>query len=160
MSFRPRSVVLLVSDLLHPVDCLAVELFLNSDVGHRSARHGAMPVLLAGRALDDVARSNDLDRAAPTLHAPTARRNNQRLAKGVGVPVASRARLECHVCAACARGRRRLEKLVDAYRTGEIFRGPVRRRLRTVSLQIHDYFSFRRFSKTSLAIGNAEKTFG
>src|SRR5690242_10652919 len=40
--------VLIVSDVLHPIDDLAIELFLNRDVGHGSAGSGAMPVFLAG----------------------------------------------------------------------------------------------------------------
>src|SRR5438046_1114508 len=38
-------VVLLVADLLHPVDDLAVERFLNGDMGHAGGRHGAVPML-------------------------------------------------------------------------------------------------------------------
>jgi hypothetical protein len=41
--------VLLVTDLFHPVDNLAVELLLNSDVRQGRGRRSPMPVLLAGR---------------------------------------------------------------------------------------------------------------
>ena len=47
--------VLLVADLLHPVDGLAVERFLDGDVRHRRGRRRAVPVLLAGREPDHVA---------------------------------------------------------------------------------------------------------
>ena len=39
--------VLLVADLFHPVDNLAVELFLNGDVRHGSGRRGPVSALLA-----------------------------------------------------------------------------------------------------------------
>jgi hypothetical protein len=47
---------LFVADLFQPVDGLAVELFLNGDVGHGRGGRGAMPVLLARRDPDHVAR--------------------------------------------------------------------------------------------------------
>src|SRR5437667_74876 len=40
--------ILFVSDLFHPIDDLAGELFLNRDVRHGGSRHSPMPVLLAG----------------------------------------------------------------------------------------------------------------
>src|SRR3954470_4235187 len=64
--------VLLVADLLHPIDGRAVQLFLDSDVAHGSGRAGAMPVLFAGREPDDVARADLLNGAALTLHQPEA----------------------------------------------------------------------------------------
>jgi hypothetical protein len=45
---------LFVADLFHPVDGLAVELFLNGDVGHGGGGRGPVPMLLAGREPDDV----------------------------------------------------------------------------------------------------------
>jgi hypothetical protein len=69
--------VLLVADLLHPVDDLAVELFLNGDMGHGRGRHGAMPMLLTRRASDHVTRSNHLDWTAPALYEAAARRHDQ-----------------------------------------------------------------------------------
>ena len=47
MGYAP--LILFVADLFHPVDGLAVELFLNGDMGHGRGWRGAMPVLLTGR---------------------------------------------------------------------------------------------------------------
>ena len=47
--------ILVVGDLLHPVDDLAVERFGNGDVAHRRGRRRPMPMLLAGREPDDIA---------------------------------------------------------------------------------------------------------
>src|SRR5207302_10627174 len=44
------STVLLVADLLHPVDGLAVELFHNGDVRHGRGRRGAVPMFLSFRS--------------------------------------------------------------------------------------------------------------
>src|SRR5579862_8163532 len=43
------ALVFSVRDLFHPIDCLSVEGFSNSDVSHRRCRRCAMPVFLAGR---------------------------------------------------------------------------------------------------------------
>ena len=39
------AVVLLVGDRLHPVNGFAFELFLNSNMGQRAGRRGAMPII-------------------------------------------------------------------------------------------------------------------
>src|SRR5213593_1458949 len=62
--------VLLVSHMLEPLDCLAIEGLLDSDVLHRVLGPGAVPVLLTGGELHDVAGVDLLDRAALTLHEP------------------------------------------------------------------------------------------
>ena len=66
--------ILLVADLLHPFDRLAVERLLDGDMGHGGGRRGAVPVLLARREDDDVAGANLLDRAALALRPAAARR--------------------------------------------------------------------------------------
>src|SRR5207247_1167062 len=86
-------VILLITDLLHPVDGLPVELLLNRDVCHGGGRRGAMPVLLARREPDHVTRPNFFDRAPPSLRAPAPSRHDQRLAQRVGVPCGARAGL-------------------------------------------------------------------
>src|SRR6266480_2287064 len=123
-SFFAWTVVLLVADLLHPVNDLAVQLFLDGDVSHRGGRRGAMPVLFARRTPDDVARPDDLDRATPALHEAAAGRHDQRLAQRVRVPIAARTGLERDVSAARARRSRRLEKRINAYRASEVFGRP------------------------------------
>src|SRR5438132_544339 len=50
--------VLFVADLFHPVDGLAIETFHDGDVRHGGGCGGAVPMLLAGRAPDDVTGSN------------------------------------------------------------------------------------------------------
>src|SRR6266571_442480 len=136
--------ILLVCDLLHPVDDLAVQFLLDSDVRHRGPRQGAVPVLLSRRAPDNVARTDHLDRATPTLHAATTGRDDQRLAERMGVPVATGARLERHVGAACPRGAWRLEELVYAHGAGEILGRPSSGGLGPVSLELHVRVSFLR----------------
>src|SRR2546422_11604800 len=89
-----RRLVLFVADLLHPVDDLAVEFFLDCNVGHGGVRRRAMPVLLARRAPDDVARSNHFDRTTPALHEPAAGRDDQGLTQRMGVPCGPGAWLE------------------------------------------------------------------
>src|SRR6266480_4174624 len=104
-----RRLVLFVADLLHPVDDLSVEVFLDCDVGHGGGRGCAMPMLLARRAPDDVARSNHFDRPTPALHEPAAGSDDQCLTQWVGVPCAPGAWLERHADAAHARRIGRLE---------------------------------------------------
>src|SRR6516162_7906917 len=53
--------ILVVTHLLHPVDDLAVQCFLNRDVSHRGCGLGAMPMLLARRRPDHVTRPDLLD---------------------------------------------------------------------------------------------------
>ncbi len=84
---RPSSGrVLFVTDLFHPVNRFAVELFLNGDMGHRRSWSGAVPMLLARRNPDDVPRPNFLDRASPGPCPATTNLHNQSLAQRVGVP--------------------------------------------------------------------------
>src|SRR5918994_3848053 len=86
--------VLLVADLFHPVDDLAVQRLLNGDVRHCRRGGCAMPMLLIRRKPDHIARADFLDRAAPGLHPAEAGRDDQNLAEGMGVPCRTRARLE------------------------------------------------------------------
>src|SRR6266487_2781058 len=78
--------ILLVANLLHPVDGLAVEPLLNGNVRHGGGCRGAVPVLLARREPDHVARPDFLDRAAPALRQAAAGGHDQGLAQRVGVP--------------------------------------------------------------------------
>src|SRR5947208_11470210 len=113
-----RPLVLLVGDLLHPVDNLAVELLLDGDMRHGRGGRCAMPMLFARRAPDHIAGPDDLDRAAPALHEAAARRDDERLTQGMRVPVAARAWLERYAGAArtCRGGRR--QELVEAASAG------------------------------------------
>lgn len=82
-----------VADLLHPVNSLAVETFLNGNVRHGGSWAGPVPVFLTRLEPDHVARSNFLDRATPALRATEALRHNQGLAQRVSMPVGVSARL-------------------------------------------------------------------
>ena len=114
--------VLFVADLFHPVDGLAVELFLNGDVRHGRGRRGTVPMLLARREPDHVTRPNFLDRASPALYQAATRRHDQGLAQRVGVPCGTGARLERDTGADRARWIVCLEQGVNAHGAGEILR--------------------------------------
>src|SRR5438309_9501174 len=60
--------VLLVGDLLHPIDVLAVEGFLYGNVGQCGRRRGAVPVFQARWKPHDVARMDFFDGTAIALH--------------------------------------------------------------------------------------------
>src|ERR687898_2500864 len=83
--------VLLVADLFHPVDDLAVERLLNGDMRHRRRGRCAMPMLLIRRKPDHITWVDFLDRATPSLHPPAAGRDDQGLAERMGVPCRARA---------------------------------------------------------------------
>src|SRR5262249_58018303 len=78
--------VLGVADVLEPFDRLAVERLLDGDVGHGGVRRGAVPVLLAGRKPDDVARPDLLDRAALALRPAQPEGAHQGLTEPVDLP--------------------------------------------------------------------------
>ena len=96
-----------------------------------------MPVLLARRAPDHVARADLPHRPAPTLDEAAAGRDDQRLSEWMGVPGAPRARLEGDAAAVPAGRRGRLEERIDADVAGEVRVGSSSRGLRTVQLDLH-----------------------
>ena len=96
--------VLFVANLLHPVDGLAVELFLDCDVRHRRGRCSAMPVLLARREPNHIAGLDFLDRSALALGPAATGRDNQRLTKRVRMPSRPGARLKRDAGAAARAG--------------------------------------------------------
>src|SRR5215211_3505520 len=71
--------VLLVRDVLHPFDVLAVEGLLQGDVHHRGVGGGAVPVLLAGRNPYRVAGPDFADRSTPELDPSYAEHDVQGL---------------------------------------------------------------------------------
>jgi hypothetical protein len=81
--------VLLVADLFHPVNDLAVELFLYGDVRHARGRRSAVPVLLAGRERDHITRPDLLDRTAFALSPAEARGHDERLPERMRMPCSS-----------------------------------------------------------------------
>lgn len=104
-----------MGDLIHPIDVLAVKPFLNCDVRHRSSRRGPVPMLLAGRKPDDIAGADLLHRTAFPLHPATARADDERLSKRMGVPCSARARFERYTCAGNERRIGRLKQRIDAH---------------------------------------------
>jgi hypothetical protein len=136
----PRSgVVLRVADVFHPVDDLAVERFRNRDVRHRCGRRRAVPVLLARREPNDIARLDLLDWPALALREAAAGRHDQRLSERMRVPGRARAGLERDAGAADTRRIGRLEQRVDADRAGEPLGRSLAGRLCAVSLDIHRF---------------------
>jgi hypothetical protein len=60
--------VLLVADFFHPIDHLAIELFLYGDVSHRVCGAGSVPMLFTWGKPDDVTRTDLLDSFTILLH--------------------------------------------------------------------------------------------
>src|SRR5207237_3954680 len=111
--------VLLVADVLHPVDHLAVLLFLNGDMGHGRGRRSAVPVLLAGRKPNHITGPDLLDRAALALSPAASGCDYQRLAEGMRMPCGSRAWLESYAGALNESRIGCLEKWIDPHYAGE-----------------------------------------
>lgn len=125
--------------MLHPVDDLAVELFLDGDMGHRRRRRCAVPMAFTRREPDDVAGADLLDGTAFALHATEARCDDQRLAERMGVPGGAGAGLEGDAGASRACGAGHGKQRVDTHAAGKPIGWSFGRRLRTASLDIHLY---------------------
>src|SRR5882724_11368188 len=111
--------VLLVGNLLHPVDHPPILLFLNSDVRHGSGLSCAMPVLLAGREPDHVTGLDFLNRSTFALSPAAASRDDQSLAERMSVPCSSRAWLERNASPLNKSGIGCLKKRIDTNRPSE-----------------------------------------
>src|SRR5437764_2265037 len=129
--------VLFVADLLHPVDGLAVELFLDGDVRHGRGCRGTVPMLLTRRKPDHVTRPNFLNRAPPALYQPTASRHDQGLTQRVGVPCRAGAWLERDTGAAHPCWIGCLEQGVNAYSAGKVLGRSFAGRLGATSCDVH-----------------------
>src|SRR5262249_34862378 len=90
----PSSAILLVADVVHPLDNFAVQPFLDGDVGHRGGWRGAVPVLLARGEPDHITRADFLNWSALALHPAATGGDDKCLAERVGVPCGARAGLE------------------------------------------------------------------
>src|SRR5690242_13079101 len=132
----PRT-VLLITDMFHPVNDLAVELFLDGDVGHPCTRRCSVPVLFTGREPDDITRANLLNRSAFALHPAKTRGHDESLSERMSVPCGPRARLEGYARALNQRGIRCLEERIDAYVPREPLGRSLRRWLRAGSFDFH-----------------------
>src|SRR5436189_208805 len=78
LTHRARE-VLFVGHVFHPANHLAVECFLDGDVGHRGAGCRTMPVPVVRRAPDDISGPDFLFRAALALRPSAAGDDDQRL---------------------------------------------------------------------------------
>src|ERR1019366_3120323 len=129
--------VLLVGDVLHPLDELAVKSLLDGDVRHCRCRCGAMPVLVVRWAPDHVARADFDDRLALALRPTASGGDDQSLTQRVCVPGGACARLKGD---ARARDTGRLRRGVQRINTdvsGEVVGGSFLRRLRPGVFQFH-----------------------
>jgi hypothetical protein len=68
--------VLLVTDVLHPIDNFSHQGLLNGKVRHSSGRACAVPMLLSWGKPDHIARPDFLNRAIPTLRPSQTRGND------------------------------------------------------------------------------------
>jgi hypothetical protein len=130
-------VVLLVGDVRHPLDQLAVERLLDGDVRHGRGWRGAVPVLLAGPEPDHVAGMDRFDWAAFPLDSPAAGRDDQGLAERVRVLGSPGAGLERHTGTGRARRVSCLKQRIDADRAGEPLGRARAGRLRAASPDVH-----------------------
>src|SRR5690348_2359980 len=91
---------------------------------HRRCRRRAMPMFRIGGAGYDIAGTN-LDLGFALALRPTkTRRDDQRLAAGMGVPRRARTRFKRDERAAELRRSRRLEQRIDADVAGEVLDWP------------------------------------
>src|SRR5437899_6740958 len=134
--FSPR-LILVVADLFHPVHRLAIQLLLNGDVCHGRRWSRAVPVLLARRKPDHVARPNRLDRAAPSLRQAAAGGDDECLAERVRVPRRTGSGFERDTRADGARRIGGVEQRIDPDGTGKPIGRPFAGRLRAASLNLH-----------------------
>jgi hypothetical protein len=129
--------ILLVGDVLHPLNGLAGQRFLDRDVSHRSRRRRPMPMLLTWREPDNVPRTNLFNRTTPALRQPEPSRDNQSLAKRMRMPRRSSSRFERNARADSARRLRCLKQGIDPNSSSE----PIRRTfigwLRTATFDFH-----------------------
>jgi hypothetical protein len=107
--------------MLHPLNDLSVELFLDSDVRHAGSLCGSVPALFTGRKPDNIAGTDFLDWAAFALHPATARSNDEGLSKRMCMPCGPSTGFERYASALNKRGIRRLEEPIDAYVPSEPF---------------------------------------
>lgn len=89
-------------------------------MSHGGGRRGAVPMFFPRREPDDIAGTNLLDGATPTLDSTTARRHDQRLPQRVGVPGGSCPWFKGDTGTAHPRRIGGLEERVDAHRAGKI----------------------------------------
>src|SRR5215208_6591768 len=129
--------VLLVADVLEPLDHFAIERFLNGDVRHRGPGRRAVPVPLVRRDPDDVAGSDLLDRTTLVLHEAEAGEHYERLTKRMRVPRRAGAWLKGDGGAGNAPRHGCGEERIDADGAGEPVGRSLARGLRARARDVH-----------------------
>lgn len=114
------ALVLLVADMLQPVNSLTVKPFLNGNVRHGCSWRGTVPMFLTRREPDNIPWPNLFNRSAQALDPATALCHNQRLAQRMRVPGGPRSWLEGHAGTSRTSWIGSLEKRVNANCTSEI----------------------------------------
>ena len=123
--------------MFQPLNDLAVELLLNSNVGHARCGRSAVPMLFAGREPDDITGPDLLDRATFALSPAKARRNDQSLPERMSVSCCSCAWLECYAGGLDKSRIRRLKQRIDAHIASEPLGGAYCGGLRAHSFDFH-----------------------
>src|SRR5579875_532194 len=82
---RPPPPVLLIRNMLHPLDYLAVPSLLNRDMRQCRIRSRAMPVLFTRRKPHNITRPDLFNRSPLTLHPAAASRHDQHLSQRMRV---------------------------------------------------------------------------
>ena len=129
---------MLVGDVFQPIDNLAIEAFLDCDVGEGSSWGSAVPMLLTRRKPNDVAGMNFLDGAAIFLHPAAAGSHDEGLSKGMGVPGGACSRLEGDTGAGDQRWVGRLKEWINADGAGKPICRTLAGWLRADAFNIHD----------------------
>jgi len=129
--------ILLVRNLFHPLDRLAIQRFRDGDMRHGRRRRRAMPMLVARRTPDDIASAYFHDRTAVALRPTATSGDDEGLTKGMGVPGGAGARFEGDIRGRGARGRRRSIEGIDANRAGEVIGGTFLGWLRAGAFKFH-----------------------
>jgi hypothetical protein len=116
---RMSALILLVADLLHPVDDFAVELFLGCDVRHGRSRRSTMPMFLARRKPDHIAGPDFFDGATLALHSTATGSDNEGLAQRMGMPCSSGTRFKRDRRGSCPSRIVGLKQGIDTNRAGK-----------------------------------------
>lgn len=120
--FETLWTVLLVANLFHPLDNLAVELFLKRNVRHFCRGSSTMPVLYAGRNPDDIAFVDLLNLSTLFLHPASTGGYSQGLAERMRVPRSPRTQFKTNSCSSNTRWLDYGQKRFDAHDSGKVLR--------------------------------------
>src|SRR5262245_1859451 len=105
--------------MLQPFDAPAILCLLNGDMGHGRCRRCPVPVLLAWRKPYHASGADLFNGTTPALSPPAAEDHDQRLAKRMGVPRSSGARLKGDAGTSRSRRSRSAEQWIEAHRAAK-----------------------------------------